>query len=88
MHITADISLYPLDEQFTDPIRDFIHRLRREPGLDIVTNQLSTQVRGDFDAVTGALNRCMREAMNRPGAAVFVVKYVNADLPIGTTPAV
>ena len=87
MRITADISLYPLAENFTIGIVDFIHRLRREPGLEVITNQLSTQVRGDFDAVTGAISRCMRGSMSAPGASVFVVKYVNADLPIGTVPS-
>jgi uncharacterized protein YqgV (UPF0045/DUF77 family) len=88
MRITADISLYPLADEFTAGITGFIHRLRREPGLEVITNQLSTQVRGDFEAVTGALNRCMRESMARHGTAVFVVKFVNADLPIGTMPAI
>lgn len=88
MHITADISMYPLAENFTDGIRDFIVRLREEPGIEVITNQLSTQLRGDFAAVTGAINRCMAESMQRPGAMVFVVKYVNADLPITLVPAV
>ncbi len=86
MRITADISLYPLTEHFTAGITDFILRLRREPGLEILTNQLSTQLRGEFADVTGALNRCMAAAMADATPLVFVIKYVNADLPIGTTP--
>jgi hypothetical protein len=86
MRITADISLYPLADDFTAGITAFILGLRREPGLEVLTNQLSTQVRGDFADVTGALDRCMQESMAGAGAMVFVVKYVNADLPIGTAP--
>lgn len=86
MNITADISLYPLAEDFTNGISQFILRLRDQPGLEVITNQLSTQVRGDFAAVTGALDRCMRAAMEEGGPLVFVVKYVNADLPIATKP--
>ena len=52
----------------------------------MLTNQLSTQLRGEFDAVTGALNRCMAASMAGGRSMVFVIKYVNADLPIGTTP--
>lgn len=88
MRITAEISLYPLSDEFVDPIRDFIHRLRDEPGLEVVSNQMSTQLRGDFDTVTGALQRCMRESMQADGSRVFVVKYLNADLPITDVPAV
>lgn len=86
MNITADISLYPLADNFTPAIVDFIQRLRREPGLEVVTNQLSTQLRGDFAAVTGALHRCMAGTMAGSAPLVFVVKYINADLPIGTAP--
>ena len=88
MRITADISLYPLTETFTAGITDFILRLRRQPGLEVLTNQLSTQVRGEFADVTAGLDRCMKESMEGAGAMVFVVKYVNADLPIGTAPRI
>ena len=88
MRITAEISLYPLNEAFVDDIRDFIHRLRDEPGLEVVSNQMSTQLRGDYAAVTGAIQRCMRASMQADGSRVFVVKYLNADLPINDTPTV
>lgn len=86
MRITAEISLYPLADDFTPAITGFILRLRGEPGLEVITNQLSTQVRGEFAAVTGALQRCMEATMAAGGPLVFVVKYVNADLPIATPP--
>jgi uncharacterized protein YqgV (UPF0045/DUF77 family) len=89
MRITADISLYPLEENFVDDIKAFIHALRAEPGLEVVTNQVSTQVRGDYDAVTGAITRCMRETMQHAnGTRVFAVKYLNADLDISRPPNV
>ncbi|MCK6372343.1 MAG: hypothetical protein L6Q83_13665 [Gammaproteobacteria bacterium] len=88
MRITAEISLYPLADDFTAAIREFILRLRAEPGLEVVTNQLSTQLRGEFSAVTGAIERCMRASMEQSASMVFVVKYVNADLPITSTPRI
>lgn len=88
MRITAEISLYPLNEQFVSDITDFILVLRRQPGIEIISNQMSTQLRGEFAAVTGALNRCMEASMASPQAVVFVVKYLNADLPITTTPRI
>ncbi len=88
MRITAEISLYPLNEHFVTGISDFIHRLRREPGVEVVSNQLSTQLRGEFAAVTGAISRCMEQSMASPGALVFVIKYVNADLPIASPPGI
>jgi len=88
MRITAEISMYPLQESFVEGIREFILALRQQPGLEVVSNQLSTQVRGEFDNVTGAIDRCMRAGMARPGTVVFVVKYLNADLPIAEEPVV
>ncbi|GMW08160.1 MAG: YkoF family thiamine/hydroxymethylpyrimidine-binding protein [Gammaproteobacteria bacterium] len=86
MRITAEISLYPLADDFVGDIREFIRQLRREPGLEIISNQLSTQLRGEYAAVTGAIGRCMAESMRQGGPMVFVVKYISADLPIGTPP--
>jgi uncharacterized protein YqgV (UPF0045/DUF77 family) len=86
MIITVDISLYPLDSNYVVPIKDFIRRLRRYDGLELVTNQLSTQVRGEFDTVTAALNDCMKESMAGGQKMVFVTRYLNSDLEIGRLP--
>ena len=86
MKIVAEMSLYPLKDGPVPEIIDFIRALRAEPGLEVVSNQLSTQLRGDFDAVSGAVNRCMRRAMEAPNTVVLVVKYLNVDLEIGRAP--
>jgi uncharacterized protein YqgV (UPF0045/DUF77 family) len=86
MNIVADMSLYPLKDGAVPDIIDFIRELRRQDGIDIVSNQLSTQVRGEFEAVTGAVNRCLRKAMAAPNTVVLVVKYLNVDLEIGRAP--
>ena len=88
MRITAELSLYPLQEDFVADIRQFIQELRAQPGLEITTNQMSTQIRGDFDAVTGAITDAMRASFERGGSMSLVVKYLNADLPIGTEPRI
>ena len=86
MNITAEMSLYPLREGPVPEIIDFIRTLRAQEGIEIVSNQLSTQLRGDFEAVTGAINRCMHRAMEAPNTVVLVVKYLNVDLEIGRAP--
>lgn len=88
MRITAEISLYPLDRQFIGHITQFITQLRGEPGIEVMSNQLSTQLRGEFAAVTSALNRCMEITMAHPETVVFVVKYLNVDLPISSAPRI
>jgi uncharacterized protein YqgV (UPF0045/DUF77 family) len=86
MRITVDISLYPLDSDYIPPIKGFIRRLRAFDGLELVTNQLSTQVRGEFEQVTAALNACMRESMETGRKMVFLTRYLNSDLEIGRLP--
>ena len=86
MRITAEMSLYPLKDGPVPEIIDFIREMRAQEGIEIVSNQLSTQLRGDFDAVTAAIKRCMRQAMAAPNTVVLVVKYLNVDLEIGRAP--
>ena len=87
MIIVADMSLYPLKDGPVPEIIQFIKEMREQDGIEIVTNQLSTQLRGEFGAVTGAINRCMRMTMAASNTVVLVVKYLNVDLEIGRVPS-
>jgi len=86
MEITAELSMYPLHADYKPPIIDFIMQLREQPGITIVTNQLSTQVRGEYEAVTGAINLCIHNAMQAGPRMVFTVKYLNVGLDITKAP--
>jgi hypothetical protein len=44
-------------------------------------------LRGEFGAVTGAINRCMLKTMAASNTVVLVVKYLNVDLEIGRVPS-
>lgn len=81
MRITAELSLYPLAR-----ITGFIHNLRGRPRLDFLTNQMSTQLRGNIDDVQDAVNACMRTVMESGDQVVLVAKYLNLDLPIQSPP--
>jgi uncharacterized protein YqgV (UPF0045/DUF77 family) len=87
MRIVADLSLYPLKDGPVPEIIGFIRQLREQEGIEIVSNQLSTQLRGDFEAVTGAINRCMHAVMQASSnTVVLVVKYLNVDPEIARPP--
>ena len=88
MKITVDISMYPLQEDYVPLIKSFIIRLREYPGIELVTNQLSTQLTGEFDNVTLALNACMAESMAQGGRVVFVARYLNVALDISRMPEI
>lgn len=86
MKIVAEMSLYPLTDGPIEHIIDFILELRSREQIEVVTNQLSTQIRGEFAAVTNAVNECMERTMAAPHTVVLVVKYLNRDIEIGRAP--
>lgn len=88
MNIVAEMSLYPLKDGPVPDIIAFIREMSEQQDIEIVSNQLSTQLRGEFAAVTGAINRCMRKVMDASNnTVVLVVKYLNVDLEIGRAPS-
>ena len=87
MKIVADMSLYPLKDGPIPNIIEFIKEIQVQDGIDIVTNQLGTQLRGEFEAVTGAINHCMRKAMDAPNTVVLVVKYLNINVELQRAPS-
>lgn len=76
MHVAVEMSLYPLTGEFIPPILDFIDRLRKHPGLDVVTNSMSTQVSGDYERVFDALRIEIRASLAQSHRAVFVMKVL------------
>jgi len=87
MKIVADMSLYPLKDGPIPTIIEFIEALRGRDDIEIVSNQLSSQVRGEYEAVTSAINDCMKKAMQAPNTVVLVVKYLNIDVEIARAPS-
>jgi len=87
MRIVADMSLYPLKDGPIPNIIEFIRELQDQEGIEIVTNQLGTQLRGEFAAVTTAINHCMYKAMEAPNTVVLVVKYLNINVELKAVPS-
>ena len=77
MQVAVDISLYPLDEDFIPPIKDVIARLKLHDGIEIETNRMSTQVRGDYDAVMPVLSKEIRTTFENIPHAIFAIKILN-----------
>jgi uncharacterized protein YqgV (UPF0045/DUF77 family) len=80
MQVAVDISLYPLNGDYVPPIKDFITRLNAYPGLSVVTNAMSTQVRGDYATVMAALTAEMGGTLAGPDRAVFVLKVLGGTV--------
>jgi uncharacterized protein YqgV (UPF0045/DUF77 family) len=55
MKAKIDISLYPLNDDFIRIIKHFIAQLHTHEGIVVETNQLSTQIFGDYDQIMALL---------------------------------
>jgi uncharacterized protein YqgV (UPF0045/DUF77 family) len=86
MRVTAEMSLYPLSEQPIEKILAFIETLRADERVEVVVNQLSTQLRGELGAVMAVLEAAVERAFAGGHPQALVVKLLNADLPIGEPP--
>lgn len=83
MHLTAEISLYPLQEDYEPTILDFLECLHTCEDIHIHTNSLSTQITGPFHAVMAALTSSLEPVYNSDRLRVSVIKLLNASLPVG-----
>ncbi len=80
MRVAVDISLYPLADDFIPPIKDVIDRLNANSSVDVVTNAMSTQIRGEYDDVMAALNKEIKTTFEQCPKAVFAIKILNNPL--------
>ena len=80
MKVAVDISLYPLTENFIPPIQDVIERLNGYDGIEVSTNPMSTQIRGEYDEVMAALYTEIRETFEAVPKAVFAIRILNNPL--------
>ncbi|MEL7046170.1 MAG: YkoF family thiamine/hydroxymethylpyrimidine-binding protein [Pseudomonadota bacterium] len=82
MTLTAEMSLYPLNADYIPIIQKFIDELNERAGLTVVTNAMSTQIRGEHDVVMAAVSDTLRESARRAGDQVLVCKFLPMALDI------
>lgn len=78
MNLAADISLYPLHQDYIPPIDAIIARFESYPEIEVRRNALSTQLFGEYDTVLDVVRVEMARAF-RKHKAVLVVKFVRVD---------
>jgi uncharacterized protein YqgV (UPF0045/DUF77 family) len=85
-HITAELSLYPLSGDALETIVAFIHDVTSDARVEVVVNQLSTQLRGALPDVLDVIGAAMRRSFGDGKKQVLVAKFLNVDVPIGEPP--
>ncbi|MEE4143746.1 MAG: YkoF family thiamine/hydroxymethylpyrimidine-binding protein [Halieaceae bacterium] len=82
MKLTAELSLYPLQENYIAVIQAFIDALRAHPDLQLVTNAMSTQVCGDYAQVFAVVSEALAASTREFGKQVLVVKFIPWELDL------
>jgi hypothetical protein len=79
MKLVAEISMYPLKEQYIEPIQCFIDRLNKYKEINVVTTATSIMVSGDYLPTMQLLAVEMQRSHEEVGQAIFVCKFLNGD---------
>ena len=79
MKLVAEISMYPLKEQYIQPIQAFIDRLNIYESIKVVTTATSTTVSGEYLPTMQLLAEEMQRSHENVGQAIFVCKFLNGD---------
>lgn len=78
MKVSVDISMYPMNKNYEEPIIKFINRLKKSP-FTVLENPLTTQVYGDYDDVMDFLKTAMKETFLCEEMCVFTLKFIKGD---------
>ncbi len=82
MKITIEISLYPLQENYVPAVLGFIERLNRHQDVKIKTNNMSTQIVGDYEKLMPLIARELKPSLEIDKGTVAVLKILNKAVEI------
>jgi len=76
MIMTAEITMYPFQEDFFPPIKAFIDKLGTAETLQITTYPTCTVLVGEYDVIMDVLKESMAWSHRESGKAVFISKFI------------
>lgn len=77
MLLTAEISMYPLAENYIPPIDGFIARINDYAELKVQTFPTCTVIVGEQGRVMDVLKEAMAWSHDNYGKAIFVTKFIH-----------
>ena len=82
MKITIELSLYPLKEDYTSIIIDFIEALRKNQRIMVNSTAMSTYVSGDYDEVMNTVTTELKKVHEIIPDSSTVMKIIPKNLNI------
>ena len=78
MKISVELTMLPLQDNFEEPIKAFIKRLRNSK-FTVLENPLSTQVYGEYDEVMAFLRKEIKTSFENEEHILVNLKVVKSD---------
>ncbi len=78
MKLSVELTLSPLQDDFEEPIIQFIKELRKS-GFKVIENPLSTQIYGDYNELMGYLTKEIKTVFERSENVLLYMKMVKTD---------
>ena len=79
MQISIEITLYPLNKNFISTIDNFISHLKMYDSIEVRTNNMFTQLFGEFDDLIKLFKVEMVKTFKNHTNSLFNLKIVNGD---------
>lgn len=76
MKLSAEITMYPLQDNYLPKIEAFLEELARRGAVERETFPTCTVISGDYDEVMALIGELLKWSHDTLGKAVFVVKYL------------
>lgn len=86
MKVTVELSLYPIAPGAVAEVVRFIDSITVDQRVEVVVNQMSTQLRGELHDVMALLTVAMQKSFTAGHTQALVAKFLNVDLPIAEAP--
>lgn len=77
MHITVEISYYPLVAAYDQPVLELLDLLKNQPGISVEPGTMSTLIGGEYEAVMQLLTSAIKQMIEKY-PSVFNLKIANA----------
>lgn len=78
MFLSAQISYYPLEEEFKEPVREVVEKLEQS-SVEVHPDRMSTQLFGEYDEVMKVISDAMKWSFEKYGRSVFVASFYPGD---------
>lgn len=80
MTVTVEISLFPLEKNYSPVIRSFIDRLNRYDSIRTTIQPASTLIIGELDEIMQIINLELNKIFSMGYTVTSQIKIINLDL--------